>query len=338
MTPEKRRSILIVDDEGTIRRLLARALSVKGYQCREAANVEQAVELLSANNIDLVILDIMMPGKSGIEFLPELKAGYPDTAVIMATATADINTAIQCMKQGAFDYIVKPFNLDEVYISVDRTLVMKRLELENRAYQQQLEERVEEQAGKIRASFLNSIRALAFALEASDDYTSGHSQRVSNIASSIARKLGLPGEYIDRIVLAGLVHDIGKIGIRDSILNKPGKLTADEWEDVQKHPEIGERILSPIAGDEELLKFIRHHHDRFDGTGYPDALKGFQIPMGARILAVADAYEAMTSERPYRKPLTTEQARAEIERGKGTQFDPSVVDAFLRSDIIQPRS
>ena len=206
----------------------------------------------------------------------------------------------------------------------------RRPEIEIREYQQHLEDKVTEQAGKIRASFLNAIRALAYALEARDIYTSGHSQRVADISAAIARELDLSEESIDRIVLAGQFHDIGKIGVRESILNKPGGLTNEEFQHVQKHPEVGERILSPIAGDEEILKFIRNHHDRFDGIGYPDRLKGYQLPLGARILAVADAYEAMTSERPYRKAISDEAACAELERCKETQFDPEVVDAFLR--------
>ncbi len=326
----KQESILIVDDEPAIRRLLIQKISGEGYQCQEAGSAEQALDKLRNKPVDMVLLDIKMPGKSGIELLPEIKAAFPDTAVVMATATADINIAIQCMKQGAYDYITKPFNLDDVLLSVERALEKRRLELEIKEYRQHLEDKVAEQAGKIRASFLNAIRALAYALEAKDKYTSGHSQRVADISAAIARELGLSEESIDRIVLAGLVHDIGKIGVRESVLNKPGRLTREEFQHVQKHPEAGEHILSPLAGDEEILKFIRNHHGRFDGTGYPDGLKGYQIPLGARILAVADAYEAMTSERPYRKAMSDEAACFELERCKETQFDPEVANAFMR--------
>ncbi len=323
-------SILIVDDEVAIRRLLNRKLSAEGYQCQEAGDAEQALDKLRKKPVGLVVLDINMPGKSGTELLPEIKAGFPDTAVVMATAASDTNIAIQCMKQGAYDYIIKPFNLDDVILSVDRALEKRRLELQVKEYQQHLEDKVAEQAGRIRASFLNAIRALAYALEAKDKYTSGHSQRVADISAAIARELGLSEESIDKIVLAGLVHDIGKIGVRESVLNKPGRLTDEEFQHVQKHPEAGEHILSPLAGDEEILTLIRNHHGHFDGTGYPNGLKGEQIPLGARILAVADAYEAMTSERPYRKAMSDESACTELERYKKTQFDPEVVDAFLR--------
>lgn len=326
----KREGILIVDDEEVIRRFLHQRLSSEGYQCQEASSADQALDELKSNPTELVLLDIKMPGKSGMELLPELKVRYPDTAVIMATAIADTSTAIQCMKEGAYDYITKPFNLDEVVLSVGKALEKRRLELENRDYQQHLEQQVEEQAKKIRASFLNAITALAYALEAKDIYTSGHSQRVTEISVAIARELGMPQDSIDKIRLAGLVHDIGKIGIRESVLNKPASLTDEESKHIKSHCEAGERILTPIVEDEEILKAVRHHHERYDGMGYPDGLRGEQIPLGARILAVADTFDAMTSERPYRAAMSDEAACAEIERCKGTQFDPEVADAFLR--------
>jgi putative nucleotidyltransferase with HDIG domain len=328
---KKQGRILIVDDEEVIRRLLHQKLSSEGYQCQEAGSAAQALDELRSKPAALVILDIKMPGKSGIELLTELRASYPDTAVIMATAITDTSTAIQCMKQGAYDYLTKPFNLDEVVLSVNRALEKRRLELENRDYRQHLEQKVEEQAKKIRAAFLNAITALAYALEAKDKYTSGHSQRVTKISVAIVKELGMPQGSIDEIRLAGLIHDIGKIGVRESVLNKPAKLTDDEFKYIKSHCEVGEHILAPIVEDEEILKMVRHHHERYDGSGYPDRLKGEQIPLGARILAVADTYDAMTSERPYRKAMSDETACAEIERCKGTQFDPGVADAFLRN-------
>jgi putative two-component system response regulator len=325
----KKGVILLVDDEEVIRRLLEQRLSSEGYRCEQAADAEEALEKLKAGSIELVILDIRMPGKSGVELLPEIKAKYPDTAVIMATAVDDANTAINCMKAGAYDYLTKPFNLEEVGFSVRRALERRRLKLENRDYQQHLEQKVEEQAQKIRGSFFNAITALAYALEAKDVYTSGHSQRVTEISVAIAKHLGLPEETIEKIRLAGLVHDIGKIGVRESILNKPGSLSDEEYKHVRLHSETGERILKPIVDDGEILKAVRHHHEHYDGTGYPDGLKGEQIPQLARIIAVADTFDAMTSGRPYRKALTQEAACAEVERCRGTQFDPEVASAFL---------
>ena len=193
-----------------------------------------------------------------------------------------------------------------------------------------LKQKVEKQANKIRESFLNALTALAYALEAKDKYTSGHSQRVAEISVAIAREMGLSRQDINKIRLAGLIHDIGKIGVRASVLNKPGRLNDDEYQHIKTHSEIGEHILTPIVEDEQILKTVRHHHERYDGTGYPDGLSGEQIPLGAKILAVADAYDAITSERPYRKAMSIQSACHEIELCKGSQFDPEVADTFLR--------
>jgi len=328
---EKLEQILIVDDEDMVRRLLHEKLSKEGYQCEETGNADQALVSLKGNPAELVILDIKMPDKSGAELLTEIKASYPDTAVIMATALIETNTAIQCIKQGAYDYLTKPFNLDEVIVSVRRALEGRRLKLENRDYQRHLEQRVREQARRIRASSFNAITALAYALEVKDSYTSGHSQKVTEISVTLARELGILRGSIEKIRLAGVVHDIGKIGVKESVLNKPDKLTEEEYQHIKSHPEIGERILSPVVEDRGILEIVRHHHEHYDGTGYPDGVKGEQISLGARIVMVADAYDAMTSERPYRKAMDSEKACVEIQRCKGSQFDPDVVDAFLKT-------
>jgi putative two-component system response regulator len=323
-------NILIVDDEVSVRRLLSRRVAEEGYRCEEASTGDEALIKIRSNLVQLVILDIKMPGRSGIELLLEIKATHPDIAVIMATAITDTSTAIQCMKQGAYDYITKPFNLDEVVLNVERALEKRKLELENKDYQQHLEQKVGEQAQKIRTSFLNAITALVYALEAKDKYTSGHSQRVAEISVAIAAELGLPQQDIEKIRLAGLIHDIGKIGVRESVLNKPARVTADEYQHILSHCDIGEHILTPIVEDEQILTAVRHHHERYDGTGYPDRLSGSQIPLSAKILAVADTYDAIISGRPYREAESIQTACDEIQRHKGTQFDPEVVDAFLR--------
>ncbi len=328
-------TVLIVDDDAAIRKLLSRKLSREGYRCKEASTAEEALNRLESSPIELVILDIKMPGKSGIEVLPEIKARYPDTAVIMDTADTEISVAIQCLKQGADDYICKPFNLDEVTLSVQRALEKRRLVLELKDYHENLEQKVEEQAKKIRAAFLNAIAALANALEAKDKYTSGHSLRVVETSVAIARNLGLPPSSVEKIRLAGLIHDIGKIGVKEDILNKPGKLTGEEYQQVQYHCEIGEHILSPVVEDNEILQMVRHHHERYDGNGYPDGLSGEQITLGARILTVADTYDAMMSQRPYRSAMSRKEALDEIRRCTGTQFDPAVVNAFLETAIAK---
>jgi len=327
---EKLEKILIVDDEESVRRLLNNKLTIEGYRCREASSARQALDELRHNNIDLVMLDIKMPEKSGIELLPEIKGGYPDISVIMVTAIADMQTAIQCMKRGAYDYLVKPFELDEITISVGRALEKRGLELENKEYQHHLEEKVAEQANKIRSAFISAITSLVYALEAKDAYTSGHSQRVAELSAAIARELHLSQRHIDKLKLAGLLHDIGKIGVQESVLNKPGRLTEAEFELVKRHPVIGERILRPIIEIEEILEVVRSHHEHYNGKGYPDGLKNDKIPLGARILAISDAYEAMTSERPYRASMSAGAARNEIKRNKGKQFDPEIADTFTR--------
>ena len=326
------KNILIVDDEQAIRQLLQRKLVALNYRCETAATADEALSQLSDNPAALVILDINIPGISGVELLAEIKARHPDTAIIMATAVAKMDTAIHCMQQGAYDYITKPFNLYQVVLSIERAFEKRGLELENRGYQQHLEHKVEQQAGKIRESFMNSITALVYALEAKDKYTSGHSQRVAKISAAIARQMGLSRQTISDIRFAGLIHDIGKIGIRVSILNKPDRLTDTEFENIRSHPKIGEHIMTPLVEDRQILKIVRHHHERHDGNGYPDGLSGKQIPLGARILAVADAYDAITSERPYRQAINPKIAGDIIKRGKGSQFDPEVADAFLGID------
>jgi len=326
-------NILIVDDEDSIRRVLNNKLSGEGYKCILATNLEQALDEIRKSTVGLVILNIKMPGKSGIELLPEINTANPETQVLMATAITDKGIAVRCMKYGAYDYITKakPLNVDEIAFSVNRAPEKRRLELENREYQHHLEDKVAEQAGEIRLSFLNAVAALASALEAKDKYTGGHSQRVAEISAAIANAMGLFQKTNEKVKLAGMVHDVGKIGISESILNKPGRLTNEEFHYIQKHPEVGQHILTPIAGDdEEILRMVRSHHERYDGSGYPDGLKREEIPLGSRIIAVADAYEAMTSVRPYRKAISDEAALIEIQCGEGTQFDPNVAETFLR--------
>jgi response regulator RpfG family c-di-GMP phosphodiesterase len=324
-------SLLLVDDEAMIRRLLNVRLSELGYTIYEATDTEQAAVQLREHLVSLVMMDIRMPGKSGEAYLPEILSEYPETAVIMCTAVSEASTAIECLKRGACDYLTKPFNFDEVSMSVKSALEKRRLIRENRDHQNNLEHKVAAQAQVIKDSFLNSIEALAFALEAKDDYTIGHSQRVGEMAVVIAGALGLSKEVQEKVRLAGLIHDIGKIGINEIVLNKPGTLTAAEYGAVKQHCQIGERILSPVMDDKELMQMVRSHHERYDGSGYPDGTQGVDIPIGAAILSVCDAFDAMTSKRPYRSSMKTDIAFEEIKLGRGKQFNPQVVDAFLRS-------
>jgi len=326
---DKRERVLIVDDERGIRRLLHLKLDKSGYSCEEAEDAEQALEKMAASPAELIILDIKMPGKSGIELLPEIKAKYPDTAVIMATALTETASAIRCMKEGADDYITKPFNLEEVALSADKALEKRRLELEIRDYQEHLQQKVEEQTLEIRRLFLGAIEALVFALEAKDKYTAGHSRRVTKVALAIAKELGLSKDEMEDLRWGSLLHDVGKIAVDQSIQNKPGKLTPIEYEHVMIHAQVGAGIVKPVV-NERVVAMIEHHHDRYDGSGLNQTLAGEDIPLGARILAVADSFDAMTSHRPYRPALPVEEALAEIKRCTDTQFDPVVSRAFLK--------
>jgi putative two-component system response regulator len=322
-------TLLIVDDEAAIRRLLLRKLSREGYRCKEAHDAGQTLAILETSPIALVILDINMSGKSGIALLPEIKSGFPDTAVIMATAVNDISVAIECLKQGADDYLCKPFNLEEIPLAVKRALEKRRLQLEIREYQRYLEEKIEEQTGEIRKLFLGAIEALVSALEAKDRYTGGHSRRVTEVALAVGNELGLSSPDMEDLRWGSLLHDVGKIAVDQLIQNKPGKLTPAEYEHIMIHAHVGAGIVRPVVND-AVVEMIEHHHDHYDGTGLHQIVVGTDIPLGARILAVADAFDAMTSDRPYRPAMSTKEALDEVKRCIRTQFDPLVADAFLR--------
>jgi len=333
---EKRCDILVVDDEGTIREVLFRTLSDEGYECRMAANVDEAVQMIEDRPVDLILSDIMMPGRTGVDLLKQVMVDAPDTAVIMVTAVADTQTAIKAMKMGAYDYVTKPFNLVEVLMSVERALEKRALIISNREYREHLEQRVEEQTSQIRETFLGAVKALAQALEAKDPYTNGHSIRVTELSVTLAREMGLDQATVDKIRLAGQVHDIGKIGVPEAILHKAEKLTDEEFDQIKEHPSIGEKILIPVIKDHVVLDIVRCHHERYAGGGYPNGLKKDAIPLGARIMAVADAYDAMTSNRPYRSALSPDKAKAQLMANRGSQFDPEIADLFIRVESKLP--
>jgi putative two-component system response regulator len=322
---------LIVDDEPRLRQVLMQLMRNDGFTCLEAGNGEEATALLQQHTVTLVMSDLRMPKMDGIGLLREIRGRWPDTAVVMITAVADVEVAVSCLAMGAMDYLTKPFHLEEVRARVAQALEKRRLVLENRGFQESLQEKVALQARRLEELFLASVQSLAEALEVKDPYTRGHSIRVSHYSTVIAKELGLGGELLRRIELGGHVHDIGKIGVREDVLNKPGKLTDDEYKHIMTHPMVGWRILAPLLGDTpEALNVVRSHHERFDGRGIPDGLSGTSIPLEARIAAAADSFDAMASDRPYRPGLSMEEAIAEIIRCRGTQFDPDVVDAVVR--------
>lgn len=324
---------LIVDDEPQVRRALVRALGAQGFECFEASTGRQGLERLEAHGeVPLVVSDLRMPELDGLGFLREVHRRWPDTAVIMLSGMAETNTAVECLHEGASDFLLKPVSVGELQARVTRTLERRMLVLQNRLYQQQLELRVEAQAERIRELFLEGVQMLARALEAKDAYTAGHSIRVSHYAVETAIKLGLQGDDLVGIRLGAELHDIGKIGTREAVLHKPGSLTADEFRQITEHPALGERMLSPLAREQPtILRIVRSHHERLDGTGFPDGLRGGDIPFEARIVAVADSFDAMTTRRPYRNPLRPSEALAELRRVAGTQLDADVVEAFAKA-------
>jgi response regulator RpfG family c-di-GMP phosphodiesterase len=330
-TPQARRC-LIVDDEAPLRAILRRLMEGEGFDCWEAPSGIEALELLEVEAAPLVLSDYHMPRMDGGELLRHIHEKWPDTAVVMITAISDVNHALRCLDEGALDYVTKPFRIEEIRGRVGQALEKRRLLIENRAYREQLEARVVEQARAYEDLFLASLQSLADALEVKDAYTWGHSTRVCRYAMAIARELGLSGETLRQLELGSRLHDLGKIGVREDVLNKDGPLTDAEYAHVMEHPVIGWKLLSPLLRDApHALAVVRSHHERFDGLGSPDALAADQIPLEARITAVADSFDAMTSGRPYRAGMSVDYAMAELRRCSGTQFDHLCVTAFERA-------
>jgi putative nucleotidyltransferase with HDIG domain len=328
--------ILIVDDEEMIRELLTSALAQEEYVCHQASNVDEAFVLLGEQPVDLVISDIMMPGRSGVELLRDLKKVNSEIAVLMITGLSDMNTAMECVHLGADDYITKPFGINRVVLTVKNLIERRCLALEKKNYQVSLEFKVMEQTSQIRktmselsSAYDNTLSALVKALDAREKEVGSHSERVMNYSAIMGVKLGMVGRELQELAKGALLHDIGKIGISDNILLKPGQLDDGEWIEMRKHPQVGYAILSEIDFLKTPAEIILSHHERFDGSGYPKQLKGEQIPLGARIFAVVDTLDAMTSDRPYRGALPFALAASEIIKYRGSQFDPAIADLFL---------
>jgi putative two-component system response regulator len=324
---------LIVDDDPQVRHVLVRVIETHGLSALEACSGADALAVLEREGeIPLCISDIYMAEMDGVTFLREALKRYPDMAIIMLTGVAEVSTAVECLKLGALDYISKPVMVEEVKARLDKALEKRHLVLQNRFYQENLESRVRDLDRTNKLSMINGVQMLVHALEAKDAYTSGHSARVSRYAVKAAVLLGFTGDALEHIRLGGELHDIGKIGTREDILNKPGPLTPDEFTHIKEHAPLGEKILAPfLSASPSVLRIVRSHHERLDGSGFPDGLSGDQIPLEARIVAVADAFDAMTTDRAYRQPRTPDQAVDELRRYSGIQFDDNVIEAFLRA-------
>lgn len=328
---------LVVDDDTQVRSALARVLAAAGFDVLTASSGEEAFAQLDRHGeIPLVVSDLYMPGMDGLALLKGVLRKYPDTAVIVLTGVAEVSTAVEALQHGAFDYLPKPVLIDEFRARAEKALEKRRLVLENRflqhSYQQRLESQVRELARRNREMFLGQIQMAVRMLEKKDQYTRGHSRRVSQYAVKTGVLLGMADDLLDQVRLGGELHDIGKIGTRDAVLNKPGPLSMTEFEEIKRHVLEGEEILEPLRRDQPVvLEIVRHHHERMDGSGFPDGLKGAAIPLAARLVAVVDAFDAMTTTRSYRAPRTAADAMDELTRHAGLQFDPDVVTAFLKA-------
>jgi len=328
--------ILIVDDEQGIRCFLSYGLGLAGFDCRDASGGSEALELLETQPFDAVISDLLMPGTSGLELLKGVRENHPRVAFLMATAVDEARVGIQAMKAGADDYLVKPFRLEVVLTALNRAIERKRLEIEVENYRQRLERIVDQQTRKLRVAnkrteqtYAETLEWLSATLDLRDNETAGHSRRVTRYCLEIAKALGCSSKQLKAIARSALLHDIGKIGIPDAILLKPGKLTEEERATMETHVRIGYELVCSIAFLAGSAEIVLTHHERYDGTGYPQGLVGDEIPLSARIFAVADTLDAMTSDRPYRRARPYSAAREEIIRESERQFDPKVVKGFL---------
>lgn len=352
--------LLFVDDEVNILKALTRLFRTEPFPVHTASSGEEALEVLARQPIEIIVTDQRMPGLSGVELLSAVRERRPDVLRMMLTGYTDLGVALDAINRGeVYRLISKPWNDDELRVTVRQAVetVRMRREIErlnrmmreqNRALQdmnrnlhvlnKDLEvevhartREVRQKHRELRLAYISTVRALTEAIDAKDPYTRGHSERVGVYASRIARELGRDPRFIERIYLGGLLHDVGKIGVPDSVIAKPSALTAEEYGEMKLHPEIGARILESVSFLSDLVPCVRHHHEWFDGSerGYPDRLKGEQIPFPSRLILVADTVEAMSSDRPYRKALPFGRIIEEIEQFKGTQFDPVPADAFL---------
>jgi len=347
-------TILFVDDEVNILKALQRLLRTEDMNVLCASRAAEALELLEKHPTQVVVTDQRMPEMSGVDFLAHVRERQPDIVRMMLTGYTEMKVAVDAINRGEiYRLITKPWNDDELRATVrqafdhaDLKAEIKRLNQVTREQNFKLQDMNRNLEGKVRdrtkqlaekhqqlrTAYVQTIRALSEAVDAKDAYTRGHSERVGVYASKIAREMNFPKDVIERVYIAGLLHDVGKIGVRDAVITKPERLTPEEYLEIKAHPEIGFRILEPVEFLRDVAPCVRHHHEWYDGSdrGYPDRLRGDQIPLPSRIILVADTVEAMTSDRPYRKALSLEAVVSEIHKYTGSQFDPKVTEPFLR--------
>jgi response regulator RpfG family c-di-GMP phosphodiesterase len=320
---------LIADDDAGVRNVLRLVLLGQGYQVLEATDGAEGLQRYREERPDLILSDLQMPRLDGLGLLRAVREQDDTVAFLILTGAGTMENAVEALRLQADDYLVKPFNTDEVALACTRALSYRRLLRENRAYQQHLESRVAEQAREIEGLLADAIRALAIAIETRDDYTGGHVERVARLAAATGRELGMSGADLRALWVAALLHDVGKIGVPDAILRKPSALTAEEFEQVKRHPEVGANIMAASSFLRPGLLGVLHHQERWDGKGYPSGLSGEDISLQGRIISVVDCFDAVVSGRPYSAARTEREALDELEACAGTQFDPAVVRAFV---------
>lgn len=334
--------ILVVDDEPELREFVAMSLELNEYETVEAENGKRALEILKLEDFDCIVSDVEMPEMTGPEFLKNFRETNKVIPVIMLTGVKALNTVVEVMKLGAQDYLVKPINIDELLIAVRKSIEFKRLkdqnimlQKENERYQHHLEDMVEKRSIQLKDALFGSLIIIASAIEAKDEYTKGHSNRVRLISLDIGTLMGLGNKELQILEYGAMMHDVGKIGVKDAILQKNKSLTEEEFDSIMSHPAIGASIVKNISFFEPMIDCIEYHHEKFGGEGYPKGLKGEQIPLLARIVAVADTYDAITTTRPYRVEKTSLEAVNVLLEGKGVQFDPFIVDIFVNNKLYE---
>jgi putative nucleotidyltransferase with HDIG domain len=322
-------SVTVVDDEPSIKNVLARAARSWNYRCQTAENAEEALQLLESALTPVVVTDLNMPGRGGVWLVQQIRQRWPEVGIVVLTGESDADSARECLKAGAQHFFQKPIKLEEFHHVLETAARSYAVQHESNRYKSELECAVRRQTRRVRRTFLCAIESLVRTVEERDEYTAGHSMRVREYAMALAGALGLSARLQKQLNLAAKLHDIGKVKVPETVLNKPGPLNAEEERIIREHPVTGERILTPIIRNRAILAAIRGHHERLDGRGYPDGLRGEQIPLLARLISIPDVFDALTSSRAYRKALSLTDAVRILREGAGTQFDAELLRVFL---------